>query len=123
MAITINGKQYDENKIDQNIKNSIGQVQFLQRRMNELQLDFDNAKQIFKILFNLKNKNRVIIFATHNRYFANMADCKLQMINGKIKLTNARVSRLTRHKLSHATFANITFTIDTNGTVVNITCN
>ena len=54
-------------------------------------LDFDNAKQIFKILFNLKNKNRVIIFATHNRYFANMADCKLQMINGKIKLTNARV--------------------------------
>ena len=91
MAITINGKQYDENKIDQNIKNSIGQVQFLQRRMNELQLDFDNAKQIFKILFNLKNKNRVIIFATHNRYFANMADCKLQMINGKIKLTNARV--------------------------------
>ncbi|MDC3026682.1 ABC transporter ATP-binding protein [Candidatus Pelagibacter sp.] len=54
-------------------------------------LDFDNAKQIFKILFNLKNKNRVIIFATHNRYFAKMADCKLQMINGKIKLTNARV--------------------------------
>ena len=54
-------------------------------------LDFDNAKQIFKILFNLKNKNRVIIFATHNRYFANMADCKLQMINGKIKLTNAGV--------------------------------
>ena len=54
-------------------------------------LDFDNAKQIFKILFNLKNKNRVIIFATHNRYFANMADCKLQMTNGKIKLTNARV--------------------------------
>ena len=54
-------------------------------------LDFDNAKQIFKILFNLKNKNRVIIFATHNRYFANMADCKLQMINGKIKLTNARI--------------------------------
>ena len=56
-------------------------------------LDFDNAKQIFKILFNLKNKNRVIIFATHNRYFANMADCKLQMINGKIKLTNARVCK------------------------------
>ena len=54
-------------------------------------LDFDNAKQIFKILFNLKNKNRVIIFATHNRYFANMADCKLQMSNGKIKLANAGV--------------------------------
>ena len=48
MAITINGKQYDENKIDQNIKNSIGQVQFLHRRMNELQLDFDNAKVLLQ---------------------------------------------------------------------------
>ena len=48
MAITINGKQYDENKIDQNIKNSIGLVQFLQRRMNELQLDFDNAKVLLQ---------------------------------------------------------------------------
>ena len=48
MAITINGKQYDENKIEQNVKNSIGQVQFLQRRMNELQLDFDNAKVLLQ---------------------------------------------------------------------------
>ena len=54
-------------------------------------LDHKNAKEVFKILFNLKRKDRLIIFATHNRYFANMADCKLQMINGKIKLTNARV--------------------------------
>ncbi len=29
-------------------KNSIGQVQFLQRRMNELQLDFDNAKVLLQ---------------------------------------------------------------------------
>ena len=55
-------------------------------------LDFNNAKQIFNIIFNLKNNNRIIIFATHNRYFANMADCKIQMINGKIKLTNARIN-------------------------------
>jgi len=54
-------------------------------------LDFNNAKQIFKMIFNLKNNNRIIIFATHNRYFANMADCKIQMINGKIKLINARI--------------------------------
>ena len=54
-------------------------------------LDFNNAKQIFNIIFNLKNSNRIIIFATHNRYFADMADCKIQMINGKIKLTNARI--------------------------------
>ena len=54
-------------------------------------LDFENAKQIFKILFSLKNKNRIIIFATHNRYFANMADCKIKMIDGKMKITNERI--------------------------------
>ncbi len=53
-------------------------------------LDFENAKQIFKLLLNLKNKKRIIIFATHNRYFANMADCKIQMIGGKMKITNER---------------------------------
>ena len=53
-------------------------------------LDFENAKQIFKILFNLKNKNRIIIFATHNRYFANMADCKIKMIDGKMNVINER---------------------------------
>ena len=55
-------------------------------------LDFENAKQIFKILFNLKNKNRIIIFATHNRYFADMADCKIKMIGGKMKITNERIN-------------------------------
>ena len=55
-------------------------------------LDFENAKQIFKILFNLKNKNRIIIFATHNRYFANMADCKIKMIGGKMKIANERIN-------------------------------
>jgi len=54
-------------------------------------LDFDNAKQIFKILFNLRKNNRLIIFATHNRYFANMADCKIKMIGGKMKATNERI--------------------------------
>ena len=55
-------------------------------------LDFENAKQIFKILFNLKNKNRIIIFATHNRYFANMADCKIKMIGGKMNIANERIN-------------------------------
>ena len=54
-------------------------------------LDSNNAKLIFKILFNLKNKNRIIIFATHNRYFANMADCKITMNNGNIKVTNGSI--------------------------------
>ena len=53
-------------------------------------LDFENAKQIFELILNLKNKNRIIIFATHNRYFANMADCKIKMIGGKMKITNER---------------------------------
>ena len=55
-------------------------------------LDFENAKQIFKILLNLKNKNRIIIFATHNRYFANMADCKIKMIDGKMNVINERIA-------------------------------
>jgi len=55
-------------------------------------LDLKNAKEVFKILLKLKNKNRLIIFATHNRFFANMADCKIELISGKIKkITNARI--------------------------------
>ena len=55
-------------------------------------LDMKNAKDVFKILLKLKNKNRLIIFATHNRFFANMADCKIELISGKIKRsTNARI--------------------------------
>jgi len=55
-------------------------------------LDLKNAKEVFKILLKLKNKNRLIIFATHNRFFANKADCKIELISGKIKrTTNARI--------------------------------
>tara|TARA_B100000427_G_C15471510_1_gene578787 strand:+ start:236 stop:925 length:690 start_codon:yes stop_codon:yes gene_type:complete len=56
-------------------------------------LDFENAKSVFKLLFELKNQNRVIIFATHNRYFADMADCKIEMFSGTMKITNARVEK------------------------------
>jgi len=54
-------------------------------------LDLKTAKEVFKVLYNLKNKNRLIIYATHNRFFANMADCKLEMIDGNIKTINARI--------------------------------
>jgi len=53
-------------------------------------LDQATAKEVFNILYNLKNKNRLIIYATHNRFFANMADCKLEMTDGNIKTINAR---------------------------------
>ena len=53
-------------------------------------LDNKTSKDIFKILFKLKNEKRIIIFATHNRYFANMADCKLHLIDGKIKTINGK---------------------------------
>ena len=51
-------------------------------------LDLNTAKEIFKILKNLKKSNRLIIFATHNRFFANKADCLLGMTNGSVKTIN-----------------------------------
>ena len=54
-------------------------------------LDRTTAKEVFNILYKLKNSNRLIIYATHNRFFANMADCKLEMIDGNIKTINARI--------------------------------
>ena len=55
-------------------------------------LDHSTAKEVFKILYKLKDSNRLIIYATHNRFFANMADCKLEMINGNIKTINVRIN-------------------------------
>ena len=51
-------------------------------------LDLKTAKEIFQLLNNQKNPNRLIIFATHNRFFANKADCVLEMINGRVKTIN-----------------------------------
>ena len=54
-------------------------------------LDQTTAKEVFNVLYKLKNSNRIIIYATHNRYFANKADCKLEMVDGNIKTINARI--------------------------------
>jgi len=56
-------------------------------------LDHSTAEEVFKILYSLKNSQRLIIYATHNRFFANMADCKLEMIDGNIKKINANISK------------------------------
>ena len=52
-------------------------------------LDLSTAKEIFQLLNDQKNPNRLIIFATHNRFFANKADCLLEMIDGSVKTINA----------------------------------
>ena len=54
-------------------------------------LDQNTAKEVFNVLYKLKNTNRIIIYATHNRYFANKADCKLEMVDGNIKTIDARI--------------------------------
>ena len=51
-------------------------------------LDLNTAKEIFQLLNNQKKPNRLIIFATHNRFFANKADCLLEMTNGSVKTIN-----------------------------------
>ena len=54
-------------------------------------LDHISAKNVFKILLNLKKSNRLIIFATHNREFAKLSDCKIEMIDGNIKSINGKI--------------------------------
>ena len=51
-------------------------------------LDLDTAKGIFDIIKKQINSNRIIIFATHNRFFANKSDCLLEIVNGNIKTIN-----------------------------------
>ena len=54
-------------------------------------LDFETAKGIFEIIKNQINSDRIIIFATHNRFFANKSDCLLELVNGSIKTINGWV--------------------------------
>ena len=51
-------------------------------------LDMRTAKVIFKLLKDQKRSNRLIIFATHNRFFGNKADCLLEILDGNIKSSN-----------------------------------
>ena len=51
-------------------------------------LDMATAKDIFALLNKQKRPDRLIIFATHNRFFANKADCLLEIIDGSIKSSN-----------------------------------
>ena len=51
-------------------------------------LDLETAKDIFELLKKQINPNRLIIFATHNRFFADKSDCLLEIVNGNIKSVN-----------------------------------
>ncbi len=51
-------------------------------------LDIETAKGIFDLLKKQINSNRIIIFATHNRFFANKSDYLLEIVNGNIKSIN-----------------------------------
>ena len=51
-------------------------------------LDLETAKGIFNLLKKQLNPNRLIIFATHNRFFADKSDCLLEIVNGSIKTIN-----------------------------------
>ena len=51
-------------------------------------LDLKTAKEIFDLLKKQIKSDRIIIFATHNRFFANKSDCLLEMVNGNIKTIN-----------------------------------
>ena len=51
-------------------------------------LDIETAKGIFELLKNQIKPNRIIIFATHNRFFANKSDCLLEIVDGNIKTIN-----------------------------------
>ena len=51
-------------------------------------LDLDTAKSVFELLKKQINTNRIIIFATHNRFFADKSDCLLEIVNGNIKTVN-----------------------------------
>jgi ABC-type lipoprotein export system ATPase subunit len=52
-------------------------------------LDQKTSQEIFNLLKKQVNSNRLIIFATHNRLFANKSDYLLELIDGNIKSHNA----------------------------------
>ena len=51
-------------------------------------LDYKNSIEVFSYFLKLKQKNKIIIIATHNRELANKADYTLRLSNGIIKKEN-----------------------------------
>ena len=47
-------------------------------------LDRKTSKEIFSLFLKIKSKNRAILYATHNRELSNIADYKLNILDGNI---------------------------------------
>ena len=51
-------------------------------------LDYKNSQEVFSYFLKLKEKNKIILIATHNRELAKKADYTLSLNNGNIKRVN-----------------------------------
>ena len=51
-------------------------------------LDYKNSQDVFSYFLKLKEKNKIILIATHNRELAKKADYTLSLIDGNIKRIN-----------------------------------
>ena len=54
-------------------------------------LDKNASEEIFSLLKKQISAQRIIIFATHNRFLAKKSDCLLEIVDGNIKSTNVRL--------------------------------
>ena len=48
-------------------------------------LDYKTSNEVFSYFLKLKEKNKTILIATHNRELAKKADYTLSLVNGNIK--------------------------------------
>ena len=53
-------------------------------------LDSKNSQEVFSYFLKLKEKNKIVLIATHNRELAKKADYTLSLVNGNIKRLNER---------------------------------
>jgi len=51
-------------------------------------LDYKNSVEVFSYFLKLKEKNKIVLIATHNRELAKKADYTLRLSNGNIKRVN-----------------------------------
>tara|TARA_Y100000590_G_C15647304_1_gene987358 strand:+ start:762 stop:1445 length:684 start_codon:yes stop_codon:yes gene_type:complete len=52
-------------------------------------LDYKNSQEVFSYFLKLKEKNKIVLIATHNRELAKQADYTLSLSDGNIKRVNA----------------------------------